>query len=103
MLKPALKERLVWTVPKGVQTARTVRSSKYFIFESKVTSYAPNISNICFSILGAKCDAVTGQCKCGPGYTGWYCESVCPPNHYGIGCKGKGKCKNGECDPKTGE
>ena len=36
---------------------------------------------------GGECHPETGECTCGPGYTGEKCEDVCRQGTYGIHCQ----------------
>jgi hypothetical protein len=55
------------------------------------------------SPIYSKCNPVTGECRCGSGWTGADCRTPCPPDHWGSGCAQKCSCTNGGvCDPITG-
>nr|XP_042910391.1 multiple epidermal growth factor-like domains protein 10 [Parasteatoda tepidariorum] len=50
------------------------------------------------------CDPTTGVCLCPPGFTGSFCNEVCPSGKYGPGCRQRCKCQHGgTCDPITGK
>ncbi|KIH55165.1 EGF-like domain protein [Ancylostoma duodenale] len=51
----------------------------------------------------ARCDHVTGDCRCPPGWTGPDCATPCPPGRWGSGCNSECECANGAtCDRLTG-
>lgn len=53
---------------------------------------------------GSKCDHVSGECKCGPGYYGDNCDELCPAGTFGSGCSKICVCGIGsnDCDPING-
>ncbi|KAK6053346.1 EGF-like domain protein [Cooperia oncophora] len=51
----------------------------------------------------ARCDHITGDCRCPPGWTGPDCATPCPPGRWGSGCSSECECSNGAtCDRLTG-
>ncbi|KAK6024949.1 EGF-like domain protein [Ostertagia ostertagi] len=51
----------------------------------------------------ARCDHITGDCRCPPGWTGPDCATPCPPGRWGSGCGSECECSNGAtCDRLTG-
>ena len=51
----------------------------------------------------AKCDLVTGHCRCMPGWAGAVCNMTCDEGFYGDGCLEVCSCLNGaDCDHISG-
>jgi len=41
----------------------------------------------CMCENAARCDHVTGDCHCSPGWTGEDCSQTCRPGHWGVDCR----------------
>lgn len=53
--------------------------------------------------LSLSCHPLSGECSCTAGWTGLYCNEMCPPGYYGEGCSLKCQCANGaDCHGVTG-
>jgi hypothetical protein len=68
--------------------------------------FGPGCRNNCTCENGARCDAVTGSCRCLEGWTGRDCEErACPVGKFGANCSQTCLCNadNTElCHPRTG-
>lgn len=49
------------------------------------------------------CHPLSGECSCTAGWTGLYCNEMCPPGYYSEGCSLRCQCANGaDCHGVTG-
>ncbi len=62
---------------------------------------AAAVKGVCVS---RSCQPMSGECVCGPGWSGLYCNETCAPGLYGKACQEVCRCQNGaDCHSVSGE